>query len=135
MGTSDELDPAASASSSIARSGEIGRSNSALIDSEWPVKTGTRTQVPETSRSGISRILRLSLRSFCSSSVSSEPSSTMLPASGTTSKAIVRTYLTGAGKSTAEPSWVSWAMSCVTAARTWVSSSSTPARPLPDTAW
>ena len=36
------------------------------------MKTGTRTQVPLTSRSGSSRILRLSLRSFFSSSVSSE---------------------------------------------------------------
>ena len=48
---------------------------------------GTRTQVPETRRSGTCRILRDSLRSFCSSSVSSEPSSTIDPARGTTLKA------------------------------------------------
>ena len=59
----------------------------------------------------------------------------MLPASGITSNAMVRTYFFGCGKSTADPSCVSWAMSWVTAARTCVSSSSTPVRPLPDTAW
>ena len=37
--------PARLASSSVARSGESGRSNSALIAIEWPVNTGTRTQV------------------------------------------------------------------------------------------
>ena len=119
----------------MARSGEMGRSNSALIASEWPVKTGTRTQVPETRRSGISRILRLSLRSFCSSSVSSDPSAARLPAKATTSKAIGATYLTGSGKLTARPSCVSAAMSWSTTARTCDWSSSTPATPLPDTAW
>ena len=83
----------------------------------------------------MSRILRLSLRSFCSSSVSNEPSSTIEPASGTTSKAIGRTYFFGSGRITAAPSWTSAVVSCSTAARTWVSSSSTPARPLPETAW
>ena len=76
--------PGAPASSSRARAGVSGRSNSALIASEWPVKTGTRTQMPETGRSGMPRILRDSLRSFCSSSVSSSPSSTIEPASGST---------------------------------------------------
>jgi hypothetical protein len=66
----------------------MGRENSALIDSECPVNTGTRTQVPLTASSGMPRILRLSLRSFWSSSVSPEPSSTSEPASGTTLKAI-----------------------------------------------
>ena len=61
-------------------------SNSAWIARLWPEKTGTRTQVPETRRPGMCRILRDSLRSFCSSSVSSDPSSTMDPASGTTLK-------------------------------------------------
>ena len=75
----------------------IGRSNSALMLSEWPVNTGTRTQVPLTRRSGMARILRLSLRSFCSSSVSNEPSSTYLPAYGSTLKAIGLTNLVGAG--------------------------------------
>ena len=83
------------------------RANSALIDSEWPVNTGTRTHVPDTARSGMSRILRLSLRSFCSSSVSNEPSSTSLPASGRTLKAIGRANFSGSGNTTAAPSWVS----------------------------
>ena len=65
------------------------------------MNTGTRTQVPDTSRSGMPRILRLSLRSFCSSSVSPEPSSTSEPASGTTLNAIGATYLFGAGNSSA----------------------------------
>ena len=76
----------------------------ALIDSEWPVNTGTRTHVPDTGRSGMSRILRLSLRSFCSSSVSPEPSSTSEPASGSTLNAIGRANFCGAGNSTASPS-------------------------------
>jgi hypothetical protein len=59
-----------------------------LIDNEWPVNTGTRTQVPLTSRSGIPRILRLSWRSFWSSSVSPESSSTSFPANGTTLNAM-----------------------------------------------
>ena len=46
----------------------------------------------------MSRILRLSLRSFCSSSVSSVPSSTTEPAIGSTLNAIGRTYFVGAGK-------------------------------------
>jgi hypothetical protein len=58
----------------------------------------------------MSRILRLSLRSFCSSSVSSVPSSTTEPAIGSTLKAIGRAYFRGSGRST-------------------------PATPLPDTAW
>ena len=62
----------------------MGAANSALIASEWPVKTGTRTQMPDTFSSGMPRILRDSLRSFCSSSVSSSPSSTIDPAIGRT---------------------------------------------------
>ena len=88
VGTSTTLTPGAPASSSRARSGEMGSENSALIDSEWPVNTGTRTQVPLTARSGMPRILRLSLRSFWSSSVSPEPSSTREPANGITLNAI-----------------------------------------------
>ena len=84
--------------------GDSGCSNSTFRQSECPVKTGTRTQVPDTARSGISRILRLSLRSFCSSSVSPLPSSTSLPASGSTLKAIGRANFDGAGNSTAAPS-------------------------------
>ncbi len=81
------------------------------------------------------RILRLSLRSFCSSSVSYDPSSTIEPASGTTSKAIGRTYLCGSGSRTPRPSWTSAVTSWARPARSCDSSSSTPARPLPDTAW
>ena len=55
----------------------MGRSNSQTMAAECPVKTGTRTQVVVTARSGRPRILRASLQYFCSSSVSSEPSSTM----------------------------------------------------------
>ena len=44
------------------------------------------------------RILRLSLRSFCSSSVSNEPSSTSAPANGSTLKAIGATYFFGSGQ-------------------------------------
>ena len=74
---------------------ESGRANSTFIDSECPVNTGTRTHVPDTARSGMSRILRLSLRSFCSSSVSKRPSSTSLPANGSTLKAIGRANFSG----------------------------------------
>ena len=79
------------------------------------------------------RILRLSLRSFWSSSVSPDPSSTSEPASGTTLNAIGATYLFGAGKATALPSCTSAWLSATTALA-WPKSSSTPARPLPDTA-
>ena len=68
------------------------------------MKTGTRTQVPETSSSGMPRILRDSLRSFFSSSVSPSPSSTIEPASGRTLWAMVSAYFTGSGNVTAEPS-------------------------------
>src|SRR5688572_7286675 len=80
-----------------------GRAKRALTCSECPVKTGTRTQVPETFRPGMPRILRLSLRSFCSSSVSLRPSSTMDPASGSTLNAIGWVYCRGSGNSTADP--------------------------------
>ena len=46
------------------------------------MNTGTRTQVQVTARSGMSRILRLSSRNFCSSLVSPEPSSTSVPGQG-----------------------------------------------------
>ncbi len=80
------------------------------------------------------RILRLSKRSFWSSSVSPEPSSTSEPASGTTLKAMGATYFSGAGNVSADPSWTSCSLSSTTA-RAWPNSSSTPASPLPDTAW
>src|ERR1700761_6058250 len=60
VGTSTTFTPGAPSSSFRARCGESGWANSALIDNEWPVNTGTRTQVPLTSKSGIPRILRLS---------------------------------------------------------------------------
>ena len=100
VGTSVSTTPGAAASSSVAAATDSGRANSALSDSECPVKTGTRTQVPETRRSGMPRILRLSLRSFCSSSVSKEPSSTTDPAIGRTLKAIGATYFAGVGNVT-----------------------------------
>jgi len=46
---------------------------------------------------GIARILRLSLRYFCSSSVSSEPSSTMANCSGMTLWAIGAGYTENGG--------------------------------------
>ena len=78
--------------------------------------------------------MRLSLRNFCSSSVSNEPSSTTLPANASTLKAIGRANLSGSGNTTAPPSWVSSAAWSATW-RTCLSSSSTPASPAPDTAW
>ena len=52
----------------------------------------------------MSRILRDSLRSFFSSSVSNSPSSTIEPASGSTLNAIGRANFAGSGNVTAEPS-------------------------------
>ncbi|PQM49494.1 hypothetical protein C1Y40_00291 [Mycobacterium talmoniae] len=104
-----------------------------MIDKLWPVNTGTRTQVPLTARSGMPRILRLSLRSFWSSSVSPEPSSTSDPASATTLNAIGATYWFGAGNATAPPSCTNFSAPSETA-RTCSASSWTPASPLPDTA-
>ena len=96
--------------------------------------TGTRTQVADTARSGMPRILRLSSRSFCSSLVSSEPSSTSVPASGTTLKATGATNSVGTGKATADPSRASAAepsaVFCTCSA-----SSAMPAEPAPETAW
>ena len=66
------ITPGACSRSSRARATLSGRSNSTFSDNEWPVNTGTRTHVPDTASPGMSRILRLSLRSFCSSSVSNE---------------------------------------------------------------
>src|SRR3954447_5968399 len=134
VGTSVSVTPGASASSSAARFADSAEANSALTDNEWPVNTGTRTHVPDTRRSGIPRIFRLSLRSFCSSSVSSLPSSTTEPAIGSTLNAIGRTYFSGAGISTAVPSCANSRPRSPTAS-TCEASSSTPATPLPDTAW
>jgi hypothetical protein len=105
-----------------------------LIDSEWPVNTGTRTQVPETRSAGMPRILRDSLRSFFSSSVSNSPSSTSEPANGSTLNAMGATYFFGSGSASADPSKVSSA-ALSPAARSCVSSSATPAPPEPETAW
>ncbi len=78
--------------------------------------------------------MRLSLRSFCSSSVSREPSSTKLPACGMTLKAIGFGNFDGSGKSTARPSWARAAAWSATL-RTCSSSSAVPASPPPDTDW
>src|SRR4051794_26372880 len=51
-----------------------------------------------------------------------------------TLNAMLRTYLTGAGNVTADPSWTRPVELSATA-RTWPSSSATPARPEPETAW
>ena len=106
------------------------------MDSEWPVYTGTRTHVAETARSGIPRIFLLSSRSLCSSLVSSAPSSTKVPAKGSTLKATGPAKTVGAGnsESSAEPSKVSSAARSPTL-RTCSSSSCTPAPPAPETAW
>ena len=61
----------AAASSSVARSGESGCSVSSQIASAWPTTTGTLTHVAWIGRSGSSMILRVSARSFDSSSNSS----------------------------------------------------------------
>ena len=79
VGTSESSTPGAPASISTACSGLSARSNWATMDSEWPVNTGTRTQVQVTSRSGMARIFRLSSRNFCSSVVS--PRAVPAPAS------------------------------------------------------
>ena len=53
------------------RPARVGRSSSTQTASECPTITGTRTHVAEIGRSGSSRILRVSARSFASSSDSS----------------------------------------------------------------
>ena len=68
-----------------ASSGLIGRSNSRFTDSEWPTKTGTRTQVTVSLIDG-SMILWTSFHILASSSV--EPSSRKVPMKGMTLKAI-----------------------------------------------
>ena len=98
------------------------------------MNTGTRTQVQVTARSGMSRILRLSFRNFCSSLVSSEPSSTRWPAKGITLWAMTSGKTSNAGNSTAPPSKVR-AAAPSTDFSNCSSSSATPARPEPETAW
>jgi len=61
----------AAPSSSRARSGASGSSVSTQTDSACPIITGTRMQLTLIGSSGSSRILRLSARSFDSSSNSS----------------------------------------------------------------
>ena len=75
----DDLDARASRTARCGpRPGVIGRSNSALIDSEWPVNTGTRTHSARHREVGDAEDLAGLVRSFCSSSVSSRPSSTIV---------------------------------------------------------
>ena len=59
-----------------------GPAKRACTASEWVVTTGTRTQVADTLRSGMPRILRDSLRTFSSSD--DQPPSRSEPAQGTT---------------------------------------------------
>ena len=75
------------ASSSRARSGESASRVCTLTASEWPLTTGTRTQVALTRIEGSPRILRVSLISLRSSSVWSSPAA-KLPAWGSALKAI-----------------------------------------------
>ena len=77
--------PGASRRMARASSGAMGRLNWTLTASEWPTKTGTRTQVTVTWMSG-SSILCVSSDIFFSSSV--EPSSRKAPMKGMTLKAI-----------------------------------------------
>jgi hypothetical protein len=78
--------------------------------------------------------LRLSLRSFCSSSVSPEPSATSEPAIGSTLNAIGPGNATDAGNGTADPSKTSSAARSATL-RTCSSSSAVAAVPAPEAAW
>ncbi len=78
--------------------------------------------------------MRLSLRSLRSSSVSPLPSSRRLPAIDCTLNAIGPWKTCASGYSTDEPSKVSAAEPSPTLL-TWSSSSETPDRPAPDTAW
>ena len=108
VGTSVSSTPGASASSSCARATVSGRANSALIDSEWPVNTGTRTQVPRHQQVGDAEdlaalVAQLLLLVGLERPVVDDAD----PASGSTLKAIGCANLTGVGNVTAEPSWVS----------------------------
>jgi hypothetical protein len=76
----------------LRRSGEIGLANSALIDSECPVATGTRTQVPLTRRSGCQDLVAL-LRSLILVGLAGTVSTGT--GIGTTLNAMGATYLTG----------------------------------------
>ena len=79
--------PGAARSSSRASSAESGSAVCTLTASEWPVWTGTRTQVALTAISPSPRILRVSLISLRSSSVWSSPAA-KLPACGSALNAI-----------------------------------------------
>ena len=132
VGTSTTFTPGAPARVSSACCGVTACSNSACTTIVWPVNTGTRTHVPATFSSGIPRILRDSLRSFCSSSVSAEPSSTSEPANGSALNAMGSTYgPRSLGLSTSSRTSPRGSPS----ASTWVASASTPASPEPETAW
>ena len=66
-GSSTSTTPGASLSARCASARVTVRPKAACTASECPVMTGTRTQVADTLRSGIPRILRVSLRIFSSS--------------------------------------------------------------------
>ena len=89
----------------MARATVSGRANSALIDSEWPVKTGTRTQVPETEQVGEAEdlaglVAELLLLVGLAPPVVDDRAGQR----ARTLKAMVRAYFTGSGKATAAPS-------------------------------
>ena len=92
-----------------------------LIDSEWPTKTGTRTQVAVTLIEG-SRIFLVSATIFHSSLV--WPSSMKTSIWGMTLKAIWRWNFLGS------TSWPGTYIPLV-----WDQSSSMPSLPAPDTDW
>src|SRR5674476_1349433 len=94
-GSSRTTMPGASTSAWRVASAVSGLSKTACTASEWVVMTGTRTQVAETLRSGMPRILRDSLRTLSSSEL--QPPSLSEPAHGTTLRA------SGAGNGEAPP--------------------------------
>ncbi len=81
-GSSSSTTPGASLSTHCASGRDTSRLNIACTATECPVTTGTRTQVADTFRRGIPRILRVSSRIFSSSE--DQPASRSEPAHGTT---------------------------------------------------
>ena len=127
--------PGARASSSRARATVSGRANSALIDRLWPVKTGTRTQVPETSRSGSAEdlarlVAELLLLVGLEQPVVDDRAGQRQHVVGD------RCGRTSPARGTSPPSRRRPARGpCRPRRRAGRPSSSTPARPLPETAW
>ena len=94
---------ARSAAARRPRSGVIGRANAALIDSEWPVNTGTRTQVPDTAQLGdVEDLAALVAELLLLVGLVASRRRRATPANGSTLKAIGRGELAAApGTSTA----------------------------------